>query len=337
MKSSEPSSITKEEVLAALAPCQRKAINFVKEKAKKRHEDALLKLKNRLPHLGDGSYTEEDLTQALGYIRDEANIVIHMNKTAVGTLVNDTHYRNRFETQASGSTGKYAVSRQKWEHGMFSSCYDDVPASMRVKYGCLNYCGDIRGVKSARERYGPAHIVLKPHVRFRATFSLQSKSTRSEIIATNEYYAHVLHEYGDTELKKVLDVCKFARHGGRPSDCTKYKEVQIHGPICLATDIQALSIPGRQKDAGVSLARNIESFRKMTNCNILWQEDLLDPDDTKSNTDKSKKSNGTKSTKISKSKSDKGTKASKFILKSKRALPETSVSSRVRKRSRGNS
>ena len=110
----------------------------------------------------------------------------------------------------------------------------------------------------------------------------------------------------------MLDVCKFARHGGRPSDCTKYKEVQIHGPICLATDIQALSIPGRQKDAGVSLARNVESFRKMTNCNILWQEDLLDPDDTKSNTDKSKKSNGTKSTKISKSKSDKGTKASKF-------------------------
>ena len=337
MKSSEPSSITKEEVLAALAPCQRKAINFVKEKAKKRHEDALLKLKNRLPHLGDGSYTEEDLTQALGYIRDEANIVIHMNKTAVGTLVNDTHYRNRFETQASGSTGKYAVSRQKWEHGMFSSCYDDVPASMRVKYGCLNYCGDICGVKSVRKHYGLAYIVLKSHVRHRATFSLESKSTRSEIIATNEYYAHVLHEYGDTELKKVLDVCKFARHGGRPSDCTKYKEVQIHGPICLATDIQALSIPGRQKDAGVSLARNVESFRKMTNCNILWQEDLLDPDDTKSNTDKSKKSNGTKSTKISKSKSDKGTKASKFILKSKRALPETSVSSRVRKRRRGNS
>ena len=294
-----------------------------------------MKLKNRLPHIGGGSYTEEDLTQCLEYIR-EAPIIIHLKEMTLRVLVNDTHYRNQFETKTSGGKKDYAV-RQQWEREMFSSYYDDVAGEMRVKYGCLNYCGDILGVKSVRQRYGPAYILLKSHVGNRATFSLKSKSTRSETIATNEYYAHVLHGYDDVELMKVLDVCKSARLGGRPSKCTEYKEVQIHGPICLATDIQALSIPGRQKDAGVSLARNVESFRKMTNCNILWQEDLLDPDDTKSNTDKSKKSNGTKSTKISKSKSDKGTKASKFILKSKRALPETSVSSRVRKRRRGNS
>ena len=240
-----------------------------------------MKLKNRLPHLGDGSYTEEDLKKALGFIRDEAPIIIHLKEAMLRILVNNTHYRNRFETQAPGSTGGYAVRRQQWERDMFSSCYDDVPASMRVKYGCLNYCGDIRGVKSVRKHYGLAYIVLKSRVRHRATFSLESKSTRSEIIATNKYYAHVLHEYDDTELKKVLDVCKFARHGGRPSDCTKYKEVHIHGPICLATDIQALSIPGRQKDAGAFLS-TVEAFQKQTNCNVLWQKDLLDPDDTKS-------------------------------------------------------
>ena len=269
---------TKTQVLAALAPCQLNAVNYVKDKAKKLHERALLELKKRVQHVGGGSHTQTELMQCLEYIRDEAPIIIHLQETTLRTLVNDTHYRNQFETKTSGGKRDYEV-RQQWEREMFASCYDDVAGKMRVKYGCLNFCGDILGVKSVRTQYGPAYIVLKSHVRHRATFSLESKATRSTTIATNEYYAHVLHGYDDADLKLVLDVCKSARVGGRPSNCTEYKEVQIHGPICFATDIQALSVPGRQKDAGVVVSRNVELFRKMTSCNILWQEDLRNPDE----------------------------------------------------------
>ena len=54
-----------------------------------------------------------------------------------------------------------------------------------------------------------------------------------------------------------------------------YKEAQIHGPVCLAIDIEALSIPGRESDASKDLDALVNVFQKKTGCSILWQGDLL--------------------------------------------------------------
>ena len=48
-------------------------------------------------------FTEKDTESALKYIRDEAPIIIHFNLAkCIGFFVNDTHYRNQFETATSG-------------------------------------------------------------------------------------------------------------------------------------------------------------------------------------------------------------------------------------------
>jgi hypothetical protein len=163
---------------------------------------------------------------------------------------------------------------------MFGGAYGpDCKAFDRPKYGCLNISGSIVGVKSAT-RYGSLFMILHQHVRYRATFFDRDTGAfrKDKTLASNEYYAHVLMNYQDNELMAALGVCSL-RLRGAPCKCSIYKEVQIHGPVCLASDVQALSVPGREKEASDTLKQNVTKFQQLSKCNILWQQDLLDTDD----------------------------------------------------------
>lgn len=48
-----------------------------------------------------------------------------------------------------------------------------------------------------------------------------------------------------------------------------YKEAQIHGPVCLATDTEALSVPGRESDASKDLKNMVCAFQKKAECSVL--------------------------------------------------------------------
>ena len=270
---------TKEEALGILTPAQLQAVNYVKDKAKFMHEASLQQLQGRAKSQG---FSPEVLQQCLDYIRDDAPIVIHMAENTLFLLVKDTHYRNLFETNTScGSTAKRA--RAKWEANMFGNCYGRAhcPAFCKPKYGALNYAGDIQGVNNARQIYGELVLILQPHVRHRSTFYNQDTGAfvATATLATNKYYGHILNAYDNRELSQVLKVCTSARIGGLRSNCTSYKEVQIHGPVCLATDILALSIPGKERNGSKKLKEAVVAFQEKTNCNILWQGDLLNPEE----------------------------------------------------------
>ena len=119
---------------------------------------------------------------------------------------------------------------------------------------------------------------MHQHVRYRSTFfdadtgNAFHVATNQKSLATNEHYSHVLMGYQDVELKAALMVSDGAsRVRGAPSKCVEYKEVQIHGPVCLATDVQALSVPGSEKEASETLRQHVEAFQKKVRCNILWQ------------------------------------------------------------------
>ena len=84
-------------------------------------------------------------------------------------------------------------------------------------------------------------------------------------------------EYNDQDLTAAMHVACNSRIGGAPSMCSVYKEVQIHGPVSLVTDILALSVPGREKDATKQVKQQVLEFQRKSNCNILWQGDLLSP------------------------------------------------------------
>jgi len=273
--------LSKKAVLDSLLYFQLEAVKYVQAKAKTMHDVAFLQVEQRVKALG---FTGQDFKQCLEYIRDDAPIVIHLKEFTLSCLVKDTHYRNLFETNTSG--GKNCKeSRQKWESDMFGEWYEktrvDCKPFDRPKYGCLNISGDIEGVKPARA-YGTLFLILHQHVRHRATFfSRDTGAFRSgafSSLATNEYYAHVLNGYSDDDLKTALQTCKSARIGGCRSHCRTYKEVQIHGPLCLATDVQALSVPGRERTASKALKNTVMAFQKQAQCNILWQEDLLHPE-----------------------------------------------------------
>ena len=267
---------TKKQVIDELQPCQQQAVSYVQGKAKAKHEEALPLLQKRVASLG---FTDKDLTQCLDYIRDDAPIVIHLKEATLPLLVGDTHYRNLFETSKSGGSNN-PVGRRQWEKDMFGVCYDRCTPFERPKYGCLNVTGDVQGVLSARNHYGQCFLLLHQHVRHRATFFDKDSGgfvSPSHPLATSEYYAHILQGYSDTDLKAVIHVASTARVGGAPSTCAVYKEVQVHGPVCLVTDVQALSIPGKEKGASAKLKKDVLAFQRKANCNILWQGDLLNP------------------------------------------------------------
>ena len=292
-KHEEPSSM--EDVLPSLDKCQRDALCAIESEARKRHETALPKVRQRITSLG---YKTEDLDNCLKYIRNEAPIIIHMNENCLRNLAKpeETHYRNLFEVNTSGgssSTGQ----RKQWERNMFGHFYDNATPFQRVKYGCINLTGDIEGVAPARS-YGNLFMTLKSSVRHRCTFfnmdtssfgsghglssygamglggGFGSRGTTAyaDTLATARNYCHILVKYSDQELHSILALNKI---GGGKSKCAFYKEVQIHGPVRLATDIEKLSLPGREADATKDMKDLVEKFRIKTDCAILWQGDLL--------------------------------------------------------------
>jgi Protein of unknown function (DUF3626) len=259
-----------------LEPCQQRAVQYVRQQAEQMHNQALPFLMDRIMHLG---FEPEDLQICLQYIRDDAPIIIHLTEVTLTQLTRDTHYRNLFEVHTSGGC-KDKSKRATWETTMFGNCYDDhCPPFERPKYGCLNITGDIAGVRSAR-RYGNCYLTLHEHVRQRATFFDRDSGgfVAQRTLATNEYYAHILNEYNHLDLQAAMNVACNARVGGARSWCSVYKEVQIHGPIQLAYDIQAVSLPGREADATPEFRQSVLEFQTQTNCNVLWQLDLLDPE-----------------------------------------------------------
>lgn len=258
-----------------LQPCQKQAVKYVKDRAREMHDNALPTLMVRVCDMG---FTTENLQTCLEYIRDDAPIVIHVSEAALPKIVRDTHYRNLFEVHTSGGC-KDKSKRQRWESTMFGNCYDEnCAATDRPKYGALNVTGDIAGVRSAY-RYGNCYMTLHEHVRQRATFFDKDTGgfVSERTLATNHHYAHILNQYNDYDLQAAMNVACNSRIKGAASWCNVYKEVQIHGPLCLETDIQALTLPGREADATPEFRHCVLEFQQKTGCNILWQMDLLEP------------------------------------------------------------
>ena len=268
--------------LDSLLPFQRQAFDVSRNKAQNLHKSVLVALQKRVCLLGFSS-PMTTLQKCLDYIRDDAPIIIHLTKRTLYKLVKSTEYRN-FVQRSTTRKPKLVSARNAWEHRMYGTCYGkDCPSWDRPKYGCLNLMGDPAGVARARRSHGDLYLILQPHVRYRATFFSRelhkgvAAATAAEasyrIPATNEYYAHMLYEYSDLDLKAALTVSTEPpmRVQGKDSTGSLYVQVQIHGRIDLLGDIQALVVPGKESKADMTLLRNVKRFQEKTSCNILWQ------------------------------------------------------------------
>ena len=137
-------------------------------------------------------------------------------------LASDGIYRSQFETGTSNGslTAHQGGIRWHWESRIFGSAYDGAPPFDRPKYGALNYT---RCPFGASPRFGSAHLRLKPEILFRATFC---------------YPDSVFEPSNFGVFSRMPLVSIAAGHEGDLLD--NYIEAQVHGPLRLACDVEAL-------------------------------------------------------------------------------------------------
>lgn len=137
-------------------------------------------------------------------------------------LARDGRYRSQFETGTSngGLTAHPGGDRWRWESRLFGAAYDDAPPSERPVYGSLNHR---RRPGGGSPRFGSAHLRLAAHVLDRATFCYPDSAFEPVHVGTAER-AGVL-ALADAGAEDLLD---------------DYVEAQVHGPVLLAHDVEAV-------------------------------------------------------------------------------------------------
>ncbi|CAE7205062.1 ANK2 [Symbiodinium sp. CCMP2456] len=187
-----------------LTSCQRRALAQVRAHATASHEDAEKRVLARFEEMG---FSDKELQAVLSWIQDLAPVIIHVNIDTVGRfLESDEYYRSQFETKTSyGAIDEGNQTRIAWERDLFGDAYDDAKPFERCKYGALNVTNDFEGCKPAFQ-YGDSYLVLKD-VRLRCTFAPEdSGGISGSRLAVLDKYAHVLEEYEEEEIRKLVDV-----------------------------------------------------------------------------------------------------------------------------------
>jgi hypothetical protein len=252
--------------LSVLNETQARAVEYVIQQSKSDSERIYSSLKAKVERLG---YTEKDLERVLLWVRHEAPIIIHVKLDSVlHYLVKDTHYRNQFETHTSGGCTDLRI-RSSWEDRIFNKIYASSLPVDRVKYGVLNIVGDPRGVKSCYS-YGDSFLQLKK-VRLRTTFASADTSCGSVKLSCCEHYGNVLVEYSDNELRAILEVATRKKSFLHSRVIFVYKEVQIHGPVCLSENVECVVANNRHR-GNAAITTMLDEFVKRNSCNLIWMD-----------------------------------------------------------------
>jgi hypothetical protein len=154
-------------------------------------------------------------------------------------------YRSQFETGISN--GGLGGPRAGWEERMFPGVYS-TPVGRPI-YGALNLAGFPDG---ASPRFGSCHLVLRPVVSGRATFSHGDSVTSPTAVGTADAFGAVwsglldevsssgraLNLAADSAAGWVAALSAPRSRAGRAMD--DYVEAQIHGGLALGADVAAV-------------------------------------------------------------------------------------------------
>eukprot|EP00927_Polykrikos_kofoidii_P083680 TRINITY_DN8628_c0_g1_i5.p1 TRINITY_DN8628_c0_g1~~TRINITY_DN8628_c0_g1_i5.p1 ORF type:complete len:847 (+),score=155.43 TRINITY_DN8628_c0_g1_i5:85-2625(+) len=253
---------------------QLRALHHARIISRRLHLEALPRLNLRAQMHG---FLEEDVTQALNWIRDSAPIVVHLDLQEVGTfLIADSVYRNQIETKSS--SGQYdPAARIDWENSLFDGAYSKARAVERCKSGALNVTNDPMGVMACRS-YGYSCFVLRG-VRLRTTFCASDFSGATmENLATVDNYAHILLRLSDEDLRLQLSTIKSIVQGsvqGKASDLFVYTEAQIHGEIRLADHVE-LIMAHQSLKAMYTWADLLAGLQRKCGSRVVWMNGRMD-------------------------------------------------------------
>jgi hypothetical protein len=140
----------------------------------------------------------------------------------LAALGREGRYRSQFETGTSngGLTAHPGGDRWRWESRIFDGAYDDGPSHERPVYGALDFRGRVYG---AAPRFGSAFLRLRAHTLERTTFCFPDSVFEP---------AH----FGTSARMGLLSLAASADH----DRLDEYIEAQVHGPVELERDVEAL-------------------------------------------------------------------------------------------------
>jgi len=161
-------------------------------------------------------------------------------------LGRDGVYRSQFETGTSngGLTAYEGGDRWSWESRIFGTAYDKAAPAKRPKYGSLNFR---RRTTGGSPRFGSSHLRLRPETLARTTFC----------------YPDSFLEPADFGVASAMSLIELAEADDQdPLD--DYIEAQVHGPVRLDTDVEALVLDPSFRDTGV------EQAARQLGCPVEW-------------------------------------------------------------------
>jgi hypothetical protein len=171
--------------------------------------------------------------------------LVASGRSVVECLAAEGVYRSQFETGISN--GGLGGPRLSWEERMFPGVYAG-PVGRPV-YGGLNLAGYPDG---ASPRFGSCHLVLRPAVAARATFSHGDSVSSPSVVGTADAFGAVwaallstvaergraLNLAASTPELWVAALAAAKTAPGRALD--DYVEAQIHGGLTLSDDVRAV-------------------------------------------------------------------------------------------------
>lgn len=150
-------------------------------------------------------------------------------------MARDGVYRSQFETGTSNGalTAHPGGSRWLWESRIFGGAYDGAPPTARPKYGALNFRGRSHG---GSPRFGSAHLRLKPEALDRTTFCYPDSVFDPTSFGVATRGSAIIALADATPAVDALD---------------DYIEAQVHGPLALVRDVEALVLDVCYRDTEV--------------------------------------------------------------------------------------
>jgi hypothetical protein len=175
--------------------------------------------------------------------------------TVLAAIAADRRYRSQFETATSngGLTARPGGDRWRWESRMFGGAYDTAAPADRPTYGALDVH---RRPIGAAPRFGSAHLRLAAPVLDRTTCCFPDS------VYEPTAFAPARAAGGLIALALAADA--------DPLD--DYVEAQVHGPLRLPEDVEALVLDPSHRGT------TVEETAARLGCPVRWHGGFrLDP------------------------------------------------------------
>jgi hypothetical protein len=248
-----------------------RALAHVRARAQASSANARLRVAEVLAREGSSDAGDASDVDALWMTGARARVTLNFHpdrlladgRTVVQALLDDGRYKNQFETGLSNGsrTAFGGGARDGWEEKLFGGAYHEPPseAHERPKYGALDV---LRHADGGSPRFGSCYVVLGRHVNERCTFTWGDSHLGPQHVGTSDAFealaaAMVAAAASTGEVLAVrASVNELVRPRGRDPSASRsgfargavaralddYIEAQVHGPIDLARDVEALVI-----------------------------------------------------------------------------------------------